>query len=225
MNEKLEKICGIAYSYKETVYDTYNQAKLLIERDIEGDFVECGVAAGAQIFAMQVANEEFPKNKRRRIYGFDSFEGIPLAGAEDTEQPAIGVITHDKFAPIEERLVSSGVTVHSLENVKENMNNFFPQGSEILLNKGWFQNTLRYAPAFIDKIALLRLDGDLYESTMVCLDHLYPLVSKYGVVVIDDYGLEGCKKAVHDYFHKMNLPLPQFKYVIGGGTVVYFHKF
>lgn len=226
MNEKLEKICGIAYSYKETVYDTYNQAKQLIEKNVEGVFVECGVAAGAQVFAMQVANEEYPVEKRRRIYGFDSFQGIPLAGAEDTEQPAIGAITHDKYAPISERLVSSGVTVHTLDNVLQNLNTFFPQGAEeIIFHKGWFQHTVPYAPAYMDKIALLRLDGDLYESTMVCLEVLYPLVSVFGVVIIDDYGLEGCRKAVHDYFYKKGLPLPDFKPVIGSGTVVYFHKF
>lgn len=63
--------------------------------------------------------------------------------------------------------------------------------------QGWFQDTLPSAP--IKHLAVLRLDGDMYGSTMEALNALYPKLSIGGYLIIDDYGLEGCKKAIHDY--------------------------
>jgi O-methyltransferase len=63
--------------------------------------------------------------------------------------------------------------------------------------KGWFKDTLPTAP--IQRIAVMRLDGDMYESTMDGLTNLYPKLSKGGFCIIDDYGLDGCKKAVDDF--------------------------
>ena len=81
--------------------------------------------------------------------------------------------------------------------------------NKINLIKGWFQDTLNVNKKFIKNIALLRLDGDFYESTMITLEELYPLVSKGGVVIIDDYGgFQGCKKAVDEYFDKINYHPP-----------------
>jgi O-methyltransferase len=218
MNEILQKCSSIAYSFKETVQHTYDCAEKLILENIEGDFVECGVAAGAQIGAMQCAIKQ--NNVNRRIFAFDSFEGIPMAGEFDTEQAGIGEITHDKFAPIEQRLVSSGVTVHSLENVLDNFKFFNLPTENIIFVKGWFQHTLHTVGGEMEKIALLRLDGDLYESTFVCLEYLYPKVVKGGIVIIDDYALNGCRQAIKDYFPKM----PKMIEVEGGGGVAYFVK-
>lgn len=64
--------------------------------------------------------------------------------------------------------------------------------------EGWFRDTLPTAP--VDKLSVLRLDGDLYESTMDGLVNLYPKVSPGGFVIVDDYGnIQACKAAVHDY--------------------------
>jgi hypothetical protein len=73
--------------------------------------------------------------------------------------------------------------------------------------KGWFRDTLPTAP--IERIAVLRLDGDLYESTMDTLDSLYPKVSPGGFVIIDDYQIPACAEAVHDYraAHGITAPL------------------
>jgi O-methyltransferase len=72
---------------------------------------------------------------------------------------------------------------------------------QLVYHKGWFQNTLPTdAPQLFDRgIALLRLDGDLYESTKVCLRYLHPLVAEGGYVIVDDYALTGCRKAVTEY--------------------------
>lgn len=222
MNKALEYAKKIAYSYEVTLLNTYNLSQELIASDIEGDFVECGVAAGAQIIAMQSAIQESGSNKE--IFAYDSFEGIPMAGEFDTEQAGIGEIKHNKFAPIKERLVSSGVTVHSMQNVKNNFENAGLPISNVHFVKGWFQDSLPIHGKYIRHISLLRLDGDLYESTLVCLEHLYSKVVDGGVVIIDDYALEGCKVAVKHFFGSIGQELPEMFPVEGGGGVVYFRK-
>lgn len=229
VNQKIEQIATIAYSFKDTVYHSYHTARQQVLNCVEGDFVECGVAAGAQVAAMQQALLELNALDEKKIWAFDSFEGIPLAGPNDTEQPGIvGAIQHDTSLPEKERLKSSGITVHSENNFVSNLARFFLPMSNIRIVKGWFQNTLPEKAAAIEKISLLRLDGDLYESTMVCLEYLYPKVVSGGVVIIDDYALLGCRKAVMEYFIKNNftkeLTFPPFIEVEGGGGVVWFKK-
>jgi hypothetical protein len=221
--EILKKIAQSAYSYPQTVINSYELTKKVCENNVEGDLVECGVAAGSQIAAFQVALTESNQLRNRKIYAFDSFEGIPLAGEFDTEQAGIGEITHDKYAPIEERLVSSGITVHSKENVIGNFQKWDLSIDNIIFVKGWFQHTVEKTSKEIKSISILRLDGDLHESTLICLQHLYPLVSKNGYVVIDDYALEGCRVAVKQYFDSIKKPLPDMINVDGHG-VHYFVK-
>ena len=221
MNEKLKLISQFAYSFPVTIQNSFDMAMEVLNNNIEGDFVECGVAAGAQIGAFQYALATTQKS--RKIWALDSYEGIPLAGEFDTEQAGIGAITHDKYLPIEQRLVSSGVTCHSLENVKENFAKWGLPIDNIEFVKGWFQNTLPVYENQIDKISILRLDGDLHESTLVCLKSLYPKVVKSGVVIIDDYALEGCRVAVKQYFDSIKQPLPEMINVDGNG-VHYFKK-
>ena len=211
----LNKIANYAYSTKETIYSTYSLSKEML--NVPGVFVECGVAAGAQIMVMKYAIGDGDK----KIYAFDSFEGIPMAGEFDTSQPGIGEIVHDKMKPLSERLISSGITVHSKDNVVKNFHAVGLPLYNVIFIKGWFQDTLPIHSKEISKISLLRLDGDLYESTMVCLEYLYPLVSVGGVVIIDDYALDGAKKAVFDYFKD---DLPEIKLVEGGQGVAYFYK-
>jgi len=217
MNNKLNEISKFAYSHKETVLHTHNTASSLIEDMVQGCFVECGVGAGAQIAAMQVANEKM--KGERVIWGFDSFKGIPLAGPHDAEQPGIGAITHDVSVPENERLVSSGITAHSIQNVENNIKRAGVSIIGIRLVEGWFQNTLYKYKEVLYPISLLRLDGDLYESTICCLENLYPLVVEGGVVIIDD-NLVGVTKALQDYFGNQ---MPDIKYV-EGTEVRYFVK-
>lgn len=206
INHRLDQIATIAYSHKATIYNTYNLAREA--QTIDGCLVECGVGAGAQLMAMALTFT------RKDIIGFDSFEGIPMASEHDDQQPGIG-----DFTPVAERMVSSGITVHSMQNVLENFAMFEVGCPTLRLVKGWFCNTLpKFQPV---PIALLRLDGDLYESTMECLQYLYPMVTVGGIVIIDDYALPGCAKAVHEYFGHH---LPELIPVDGSEGVVYFYK-
>ena len=222
MDNRIEEICKIAYSFKDTVYSTYSLAKNLIEDGVAGCFVECGVAGGAQIAAMKLAIQDTGSN--RTIYGFDSFVGIPLAGELDDEQPGIGEIEHDKMLPLKDRLVSSGITVHSKENVETNFQRYGISMENVFLVEGWFQDTLPGIQNKIGDIALLRLDGDLYESTWVCLENLYDNVVDAGIIIIDDYStLSGARKAVHDFFDKKQIN-PILLEVPGSGGVKWFRK-
>jgi hypothetical protein len=71
------------------------------------------------------------------------------------------------------------------------------------------------------KISVLRLNGDLHESTLVCLKHLYPNVTKGGIVIIDDYALTGCRIAVEQYFKSIRRKLPEMISVDGQGVVFF----
>lgn len=220
-NAKLDYIAQFAYSYRTTIQNSYDMTILVVAEGIKGDLVECGVAAGAQIGAFQQALHDC--NSIRKIWAFDSYEGIPLAGEYDTLQAGIGEITHDKYLPIEQRLVTSGITAHSLKDVKSNFSKWQLPIDNIEFVEGWFQHTLPKNSEKIKEIAILRLDGDLHESTIVCLEHLYPKVSIGGVVIIDDYALDGCRIALEQYFEKNNIPFPYLTKV-DGHSVVYFIK-
>jgi O-methyltransferase len=192
------------------VKKTFELTQDIIRNNVPGDFVECGVAFGAQIGAMSYACHL--AGVKRTFHLYDSFEGIPLAGPKDDVQPGIGPISHDVNKPLNERLVSSGITVHSLEAVQKNVASwgFFEQ--EYKYHKGWFQDTL--PKNTIENISFLRLDGDLYESTEVCLRYLAHKVSKGGYIVIDDYHLLGAKVATDDYIKDKDIELVRMPYAV-----------
>lgn len=196
MNKELiEKISKHAYSFIDTLYHSQATVEHILENKVKGAIVECGVAGGAQIMAMQAVLVE--KGEFRPIYAYDSFQGVPLAGPNDKDQPGIGVITHDVNLSLRDRLKSSGQAVHGVDSVKSTFTEYGLPLHNVEFVVGWFQDTMPLNK--IGKIAILRLDGDLYESTYVCLEHLFPKVVIGGIVIIDDYALPGARKALEDY--------------------------
>lgn len=171
------------YSTWETIELTYQCAKYAVDNNISGVFVECGVASGNNLAAMCLAG--------KMGIGFDSFEGIPWASDKDDEQPGMRSKRADKNGELE----SSGITVHSIEGVHKNFARWKIDNYRLV--KGWFQHTVA---DFDEDIAVLRLDGDLYESTLKCLAALYPRLSKGGILIMDDWNLAGCRRAFEDYF-------------------------
>ena len=192
------------------IYPTYTsigvfKATYDMVRDIQldGAIVECGVAAGSS-FA-QMIKASIDSGIKRKYYGFDSFEGIPYGTIEDIIQPGTGL-------PIDTNLKgSSGVTVHDLAGVESNLKEWGVWSDDVILVKGWFEDTLPLND--IGEISVLRLDGDLYSSTKICLEHLYPKVQKGGLVIIDDYELAGCYKAVNDFIEGKGIELKSFEYL------------
>jgi O-methyltransferase len=181
------------YSSEEVLMFTYKMSIDILEKDIKGDFIECGVAAGSQIGAMQQAMLD--KQISRTIWGFDSFEGIPFAGINDTEQPGIGEININKIGVLETTSIAS----YSQEDVLKNFQLWNLPTNNLKLIKGWFENTIEPTSKEIKEIAMLRLDGDLYSSTYVCLEHLFEKVVIGGIIIIDDWNLTGCQKAVKKF--------------------------
>jgi O-methyltransferase len=183
------------YSSIEVLEFTYEVCQRTAH--IEGDLIECGVAAGSQLAMMAAANIDLKLNKK--VFGYDSFEGIPYGIDKDVTQPGIDKIDLSKSGLLE----STGISSHSIENVQQNFRTFKVPMDDVTLVQGWFQNTIPKSNH--NKISVLRLDGDLYESTTVCLKHLLKKVSKGGIVIIDDWQLAGARSAVLEYVPLKNI--------------------
>lgn len=203
----------IAYSSKETLRFTYDMAKKYAYAN--GYFVECGVGAGAQIIAMAYGAPH------QDIYAFDSYEGIPLPSNRDDQMPGIRMLSKQEQDnlpnPGEQVLETTGATSVSLENVQTHIVNSGVTSTSINFVKGWFEDTVK---EFNGPIALLRLDGDLYNSTWVCLQNLFPKVIQGGCVIIDDWSLKGCQDACKEYFALIGYE-PEWKFI---STIAYFYK-
>ncbi len=154
--------------------------------NIAGCIVECGVWRGG----MSAAMAEILKN--RKSYLYDSFEGLP----EAKEIDGIDAINWQKNTAGSSYFNNCKA---EMEYAKKAM--LLSQNNHKLI-KGWFNETLcQTIPD--EPIAILRLDADWYESTMICLEQLFPKVKKGGLIIFDDYNIwDGCSKAVHDYLSK-----------------------
>jgi O-methyltransferase len=122
----------------------------------------------------------------RRVWAADSFEGLPPPNAEKYPLDA-GL-----------RLNTFKALAIPLEQVRENFRRYGLLDRQVRFLKGWFRDTLPSAP--VGKLAVLRLDGDLYESTTDALTSLYPKLQKGGYIIVDDYNdIPACRQAVTDY--------------------------
>lgn len=157
----------------------------VVRDDVPGDLVETGVwRGGATIFMRAVLKAHGVTN--RLVWVADSFQGLPQP------DPA-------RFpADADDELSSHEYLSVSLETVRENFNRYDLLDDQVRFLPGWFRDTLPTAP--IGSLAVLRLDGDLYESTWEALESLYPKLSVGGYAIVDDYGaVPGCRRAVQDY--------------------------
>ncbi len=186
-------------------------ADAVVANNIVGNYVECGVWRGgcSALFAYKAREE----NKGRITYLFDSFEGLPEPTVEDGQGAhtfADGKSTGD--------LSSINKNVGTQDEVQKLFAKLNLTNYKII--KGWFQDTLPINKNTLESIAVLRLDGDWYESTKVCLEHLYDKVSVEGYVLIDDYNFwPGCKKAVDEFFASRGIT-PEIKRVDASGVLI-----
>ncbi|MCH7780604.1 MAG: class I SAM-dependent methyltransferase, partial [Acidobacteria bacterium] len=170
------------------------------DRGIPGALVECGVAEGGTSAMLALANRCLGNTSRAK-WLFDSYEGLPEPTQEDYE----GGTTGDFIRPL-----PKGACLGTVEQVEELMFETlcFSQ-SDTFLIKGWFQDSVPKHRARIGDIAVLRLDGDWYESTKIPLENLYDFVSPGGFVIIDDYGTcFGSRKAVDEFRRERRLESP-----------------
>ena len=162
-------------------------AETALADNIPGDFIEAGVWRGGACILMRAILKAHD-TKDRKVFVADSFNGIP--------RPDL-----DKY-PLDNRSKHYRSTYLSVpqEDVERNFRKYELLDDQVVFLKGWFKDSLPVAP--IDTLAVLRLDGDLYGSTMESLDHLYPKLSSGGFCIIDDYSLSPCRAAVEDYREK-----------------------
>ena len=169
--------CMIGPERLDNVRDCVQQ---VLVNGIPGDLAECGVWRGGTCIWMR-ALLQLARVRDRRVWAIDSFTGLPPE-----------TMTSEGWdAPIMDNLAVP------LDEVKHNFELYGLLDDQIRFLAGWFADTLPGAP--VKQLAVLRLDGDLYESQMTALIHLYPKLSPGGFCIIDDSHLSGCAQAVKEY--------------------------
>jgi hypothetical protein len=194
----------------ERMYSLYKAVAYIVQNNIPGDLVECGVWRGgcSMIMALTLLKKGVTD---RKIYLYDTYEG--MSEPTEADKAFWGEPAKDLLST-QDRLDNTSIWCYSaIDEVKANLaKTGYPQNN-LFFVKGKVEETI---PATIPgSLAILRLDTDWYESTRHELQHLYPLLREKGVLIIDDYGhWEGARKAVDGYFseHKINLLLNRIDY-------------
>ena len=158
----------------------------VIRENVPGDLIETGVWRGGAVIFMRAILKAFG-DTTRNVWCADSFEGLPAPNVELYASDA-GDKLHEK----------GGLAV-GVDIVKHNFKRYNLLDDQVKFLVGWFKDTLPTAP--IEQLAVIRLDGDMYESTIQAIENLYPKLSVGGFCIVDDYVLfpEQAQKAVHDY--------------------------
>ncbi len=191
-----EAVCALAYAVRHVV-----------SQNVEGDVVECGVWRGGSMAAVARTLVSLD-NFERSLYLFDTFEGMPPPGALDVNFE--GEVAEDLYRERNGRGGGSDWCRASEEEVSRVLAACGYDESKIHLVKGRVEETIpSRAP---ERISILRLDTDWYESTLHELEHLFPRLARGGVVIIDDYGhWRGARRATDEFFAR-------------GGAGVYLHR-
>ena len=179
-----------------------NSIKKFRESKTPYSFVECGVAQGGCLAFMKHCLVSYNQNGHK-IFGFDSFEGMPSVSKEDCPE------VFDGAAGDPSKWVGYNCSKYGEQAVHDTFKLLNLPMDNVFIVKGYFENTLEKHIDNIGEIAVLRLDNDWYSSTKYCLELLYDKVIKGGVILIDDYGaFDGCKKAVDEFREKNNITSP-----------------
>jgi len=190
---------------RERMYATMISCKYVVENSIPGDFVECGVWRGGNAILAAGIFKLYGSDKR--VWLFDTFEGFNDAGIKPDERDEITTERMDEVQKLYYNPESCG---NSIDDVRANFDKFGLLSDNIRFIKGDVLETL-ISPDTPHEISVLRLDTDLYESTLTELDIFYPRVAVGGILMIDDYGdCVGARKAVETYFSDKTRPPLQY---------------
>ena len=185
----------------ERLCATLKAAKYVSENNIDGDFVECGVWRGGNAIIAADIFRRYGLDKK--VYLFDTFAGMTEPSDDDRaisdNEPAM------KHYEKEKTPTHSNWCYAPIEEVRENFSKRALLGDNIVFVKGPVEETLRLQANVPERISILRLDTDWYESTKVELTTLYPRIVSGGCLIIDDYGWwSGSRKATDEYFEQMH---------------------
>ena len=165
----------------------------VLQENVAGDLIETGVWRGGCCILMRGVLRAY-NDENRKVFLADSFEGLPPPSSKFRQDR---LDLHHWFKP---------VLAVSEEQVRENFRRYDLLDEKVVFIKGFFKDTLHKLDG---PFSLIRLDGDMYESTMDALKALYPKLSPGGFVVIDDYGLlANCRQAVDDYRESHDIEAP-----------------
>jgi O-methyltransferase len=199
MYEEYVKLREVGINYGRTIQNLGFQHSMIGRRRLEniescletiladgiaGDCIECGVWRGGAVVFMRgfLAAHQVPE---RTVWVADSFEGLPAPTLKEDEGLDLTAARYPMLAI-------------DLETVRDLFERYGLLDEQVRFLPGWFKDTLPSAP--IRQLSLLRLDGDMYESTMDALHALYDKVAEGGFVIVDDYGvLPQCKRAVTEF--------------------------
>jgi O-methyltransferase len=188
---------------RERLYAQFQAINYVLTHHIEGDIVECGVWKGgtSMLGAMTLLGRQ---DTSRRVWLYDTFAGMTEPTDADVS-PWDGNYARQIWSANREGDHNKWC-FSPLEEVKRNfLSTGYPEGRVNFVKGDVAETLLQHVP---DKIAVLRLDTDWYESTKAEMEILYPRLSKGGVILIDDYGAwAGAKKAVDEYITTNKVPL------------------
>ena len=156
----------------------------VLRERVPGDLIEAGVwRGGATIFMRAILKAHGVAD--RRVFVADSFAGLPPPDTARYPQDSGDRHHAIRFLEVSRR------------EVETNFERFGLLDAQVVFLEGWFEDTLPAAP--LERLAMVRIDGDMYSSTMQALSSLYPKLSPGGFCIVDDYALEGCRRAVDDF--------------------------
>jgi O-methyltransferase len=188
----------------KAMYAVYEAASYVAKAGIAGDFVQCGVWKGGSAMIVALTFLQYG-SQHRNLFLYDTYEGMPDTGVHDGEfdagpfHVAMNITTRIRGG-------HSGIFYAPIEEVRRNMQTTGYPEDHVYLVKGMVEETLpSRAP---EQISLLHLDSDLYQSTYHELTHLYPRLTKGGVLIVDDYGTwKGSRKATDQYFEENGIAM------------------
>ena len=183
--EKAHTMIGI-----KRLNNLHNMLDYIRENNIKGDLIETGVWRGGATIFMKAYLEMY--NIDKKVFVCDSFEGLPVPDINKYPDDLGDTHYQVDFLKV------------SLESVKDNFKLYNLLDEKVIFLKGWFSDTLKDNNSIGD-ISILRFDGDMYGSTIDVLDNLYDKVVDKGVIIIDDYCLPNCAKAVTDFRNKKEI--------------------
>lgn len=201
--ETYKKVRPYTMTSPERILTLCEAVKYVQAKRIEGDIVECGVWKGGSMMAVAETLLQ-TGGMNRDLYLFDTFEGMSPPTENDVD---IAGATAKSLLDRSDKEKDETVWCNaSLDVVKEALGSTGYPGEKVHFIKGMVEQTI---PNFVpEKIALLRLDTDWYESTKHEMEHLFPRLSKGGVLIIDDYGhWQGAKKAVDEYLEENDVTI------------------
>jgi hypothetical protein len=196
------ELAGLSMVPKPALDFTWHEVLRLIQADVPGNIVECGTWRGGCSFGMALVQRLVFGCVRRKVWMFDSFQGLPDASASDGQ--AAFAYQQNVNAPN----YYNNCRADHAEVVADALR-LGLSDDECRIVSGWFEASLPIERPILDRegIAFLRVDADWYAPVLYVLETLTPLVSQGGIILIDDYYTwDGCARAVHDHLSRHDLP-------------------